>query len=224
MRDSNAVNVIAGLVVLGASAAILISLRGGFPPRPNPKPHQAAGWMMARQALGLLKPGGQIIIVTRDTAAFKNPATEIQLASFKKELRKTRAVIGSIRAIQIDPLKPVEAPPGDFFELIRHAPGESVIVSFMGPPLLSETQAGQLGAAKPGIVAFCSGSLADQLDLRWFFERGLLQAAVLSRRNPLASQPKDLQGWFDRSFLAVTTADDPNLAARGSPQTNSHSP
>jgi len=224
MRDSNAVNVIAGLVVLGASAAILISLRGGFPPRPNPKPHQAAGWMMARQALGLLKPGGQIIIVTRDTAAFKNPATEIQLASFKKELRKTRAVIGSIRAIQIDPLKPVEAPPGDFFELIRHASGESVIVSFMGPPLLSETQAGQLGAAKPGIVAFCSGSLADQLDLRWFFERGLLQAAVLSRRNPLASQPKDLQGWFDRSFLAVTTADDPNLATRGSPQTNSHSP
>jgi hypothetical protein len=224
MRDSKAVNVIAGLVALGASAAILISLRGGFPPRPNPKPHQAAGWMLARQALGLLKPGGQIIIVARDTAAFKNPATEIQLASFKKELRKARAVIGSIRAIQIDPLKPTEAPPGDFFELIRHAPAENVIVSFMGPPLLSETQAGQLGAAKPGIVAFCSGSLPDQIDLRWFFERGLLQAAVLSRRNPLASQPKDLQGWFDRSFVAVTTADDPNLAARGSPQANSHSP
>jgi hypothetical protein len=224
MRDSNAVNVIAGLVVLGASAAILISLRGGFPPRPNPKPHQAAGWMMARQALGLLKPGGQIIIVTRDTTAFKNPATEIQLASFKKELRKTRAVIGSIRAIQIDPLKPVEAPPGDFFELIRHTPAENVIVSLMGPPLLSETQAGQLGAAKPGIVAFCSGSLPDQLDLRWFFERGLLQAAVVSRPNPVASQPKDLQGSFDRSFFAVTTADDPNLAARGSPQANLHSP
>ncbi|MGO9200066.1 MAG: hypothetical protein ACLQM8_05945 [Limisphaerales bacterium] len=224
MRDSKAVNVIAGLVVLGASAAILFSLRGGFPPRPNPKPHQAAGWMMARLALGLLKPGGQIVIISRDTAAFKNPATEIQLASFKKALRKSHAVIGSIRAIQVDPLKPVEAPPGDFFELIRQTPGENVIVSFMGPPLLTEAQAGQLGAAKPGIVAFCSGGLPDQIDLRWFFERGLLQAAVVSRPNPLASQPKDLQGWFDRFFVAVTTADDPNLAARGSPQANSHTP
>ena len=224
MRDSKAVNVIAGLVVLGASAAILISLRGGFPPRCNPKPHQAAGWMMARQTLGLLKPGGQIIIITRDTAAFKNPATDIQLAAFKKELRKTRAVIGSVRAIQVDPLKPVQAPPGDFFELIRQTPSQSVIVSFMGPPLLSETQARQLDALKPGIVAFCSGSLPDQLDLRGFFERGLLGAAVVSRRYPLASQPKDLQGWFDRSYVAVTTADDPNLAARGSPQADPHSP
>jgi hypothetical protein len=171
--------------------------------------------MLARQALALLKPGGRIIIISRDTAAFKDPAAEIQLAGFKKELRKARAVIGSVRAIQIDPLKPVEAPAGDFLELIRHTPPESVIVSFMGPPLLSEAQASQLGATKPGIVAFCSGSLPDRLDLRWFFERGLLQAAILSRRNPLPSLPKDRQGWFDRCFLAVTTADDPNLAARG---------
>jgi len=218
MRDSRAVNVIAGLVVLGAWAGILISLRGGLPPRCNPKPPQAAGWMMARQALGLLKPGGRVIVIARDTAAFKNPAVDIQLASFKRELRKHRAVIGSIRNIQVDPLQPVRAPPGDFFELIRQTPSQNVIVSFMGPPLLSEAQAGQLGALKPGIVAFCSGSLPDQVDLRWFFEHGLLQAAVLSRRTPLATGPNDLQGWFERCFLAVTAADDPNLAARGSPQ------
>ena len=220
MRDNKAVNVIAGLVVLGAWATLLISLRGGLPPRLNPKPHEAAGWMLARQALRLLKPGGRILIISRDTAAFKDPAAEFQLAGFKKELRKARAVIGSIRAIQVDPLKPLEAPAGDFFELIRQTPAESVIVSFMGPPLLSETQAGQLGAAKPGVVAFCSGSLPDRLDLRWFFERGLLEAAVLSRPKPLASQPSDRQGWFDRCFVAVTTADDPNLAARGSPHAN----
>ena len=179
---------------------------------------------MALQAVRLLKPGGQIIIITRDTAAFKNPAADIQLATFKKELRKTHAAIGSVHAIQVDPLKPVQAPAGDFFELIRQTASQNVIVSFMGPPLLSETQARQLGGVKPGIVAFCSGSLPDQIDLRAFFEQGLLGAAVVSRRNPLASQPKDLQGWFDRYFVAVTTADDPNLAVRGIPQAESHSP
>jgi hypothetical protein len=224
MRDSKAVNVIAGLVVLGAAATILISLRGGLPPRCNPKSHQAAGRVLARQALGLLKPGGQIIVIARDTAAFKNPAADIQLASFKKELGKARAAVSSVRAIQIDPLKPVQAPPGDFFELIRQTSSQSVIVSFLGPPLLSETQAGQLGAAKPGIVAFCCGSLPDQLDLRWFFEHGLLGAAVVSRHTPLDSRPSDPQGWFDRYFVAVTSADDPNLAARAAPQADPHSP
>jgi hypothetical protein len=224
MRDSKAVNLVAGLVTLGAAAAMALSLRGGLRPHFNPKPHEAAGWMMARQALGLLKPGGRITVITRDTAAFKNPATDIQLASFRQAVRKAHATIGAIRVLQVDPLRLVEVPPGDFLELLRHTPKESVIVSFMGPPLLSEAQTKQLGAARPGIVAFCSGGLPDQVDLRWWFEQGLLQAAVVSRRNPIATRPRDLQGWFDQSFVAVTTANDPNLSARGNPQADLRSP
>ncbi len=224
MRDSKAVNLVAGLVAVGAWTAMILALPGVLGPRLDSRPHEAAGWMMARQALGLLKPGGKITVITRDTAAFKNPAVDIQLASFKRTLRQAHTTIAAVRALQIDPLKPVEVPPGDFLELIRHTPGESVIVSFMGPPLLSEAQARQCGASKPGVVAFCSGSLPDQVDLRWLFERGLLQAAVVTRPNPAASQPRDLQGWFDRCFVAVTSASDPNLAARGAPGGGSHAP
>jgi hypothetical protein len=78
----------------------------------------------------------------------------------------------------------------------------------MGPPLLSEPQRSQLGAARAGVVAFCSGSLPDRVDLRALFEQGLLQAAVVTNRNsPKAGpQPTSLQDCFDRSFLVITAS------------------
>lgn len=224
MRDSQAVNVVAGLVTVGALAAGLVAWRGGLPPRLNPKPHQAVGQIMAGQALGLLKAGGQITVIRRDTTAFENPATEAQLASFQKAIRKAHAALGSIRALQVDALRPVEVPPGDFLELIRSAPPGSVIVSFMGPPLLSEAQRRQLGEIKPAIVAFCSGSLRDRVDLRALFAQGLLHAAVVSRPHLAGGTPASLQQWFDQSYVAVTAANLDDLPAPADAPRNSLSP
>ncbi len=211
MRDSKAVGVLAGLAIFGASASLYLSTHGGLPPRLNPRPHEAVGWAMAQQALSLLKAGGQVLVITRDTTAFANPATDLQLASFKKALAKAHATVGPIKALQVDPLRPVEVPAGDFFELIRKTPSESVIVSFMGPPLLSSAQRERLGEIKPAIVAFCAGSLPEVIDLRKLFEQKFLHAAVVSRRNPgPISSASSLQGWFDQSFLTITPA---NLAA-----------
>jgi len=171
---------------------------------------------MARQAMNLLQPGGQIIVITRDTAAFKNPASDLQLTSFNNTLRSAHVAVGRLLALQVDPLRPVEVPPGDFFELIRSATKGSVIVSFMGPPQLTEAQRRQLGEVKPAIVAFCSGSLPERVDLRTLFDQELLHAAVVSRKSParLSSPPKDLQGWFDESFLAITASDANTLTLR----------
>jgi hypothetical protein len=198
----------AGLATVGAWVALWISAGGGFGPRINPKPHEASGWMIAQQTLKLLRPGGQIVVIARDTTSFKNPASDIQLASFKTTLREAGVSIAKIQALQVDPLRPVEVPAGDFFELIKNTPKGAVIVSFMGPPLLTEPQRKQLGEIKPNIVAFCSGSLPEHVDLRTLIEQGLLQVAVVSRTNAPrnASPPSDRQGWFERSFAAVTAA------------------
>ena len=118
-------------------------------------------------------------------------------------------MIGPLQLLEVDPLRPVEVPAGDFFELIRKTPQGSVIVSLMGPPLLSESQRRQLQEINPAIVAFCSGSVPEQVDLRSLFEQGLVHAAVVSRRNPTTapSDPTDLRSWFDQWFVAVTAAD-----------------
>jgi hypothetical protein len=172
---------------------------------------------MAQQALRLLQPGGQVILIARDTTTFENPATDVQLASFRNTLRKAHVTVGLTRLLQVDPLRPLEVPSGDFQELIRKAPKGSVIVSFMGPPpLLSSAQRQHLEETRPAIVAFCPGSLPDRVNLPALFEQGLLQAAVISRRNPPASDatPKGLQGWFDHAFVGITSAEAAGLSAQ----------
>lgn len=213
MRNSKVIGVIAGLTALSAWGFIYFSARGGFGPSVNPKPHQAAGYILAQQALTLLKPGGTLTVIARDTSVFKNPASDILLNSLRKTVQQAHAAMGPLQLLQVDPLRPVEVPGGDFFELIRKAPKGSVIVSLMGPPLLSETQRRQLTEINPAIVAFCAGSLAEQVDLRTLFDQGLLHAAVVSRRTPVLgpSPPRDLRGWFDQWFVAVTAANAANI-------------
>lgn len=208
MRDSKVLGVAAGLVTLTSWGVFWVLHQGGFGPTTNPKPHEATGWMMAQQALQLLKPGAQLVVITRDTTSFKNPASDFQLAAFKQTLRKASVVISKMQALQVDPLRPVEVPPGDFFELIRNTPKGGVIVSFMGPPLLSEAQRKQLGEIKPSVLAFCPGSLPETVDLRTLFDQGLLHAAIVSRTNVLrtANAPRDFQQWFDQSFVAITAS------------------
>jgi len=209
MRDRKVIGGLAGLVIAGSVAALGLTLRGGFGPHFDPQPHEAGGWGMAQQAVRLLKPGGQVVVIMRDTSVFKNPATDAQFAGFKKALQAAHVPIEAIHALQVDPLRPVGVPPGDFLELIRKTPHASVIVSFMGPPVLTEAQRKRLGDSKPGIVAFCSGSMPETMDLPTLFGQGLLQAAVITRRTAPASPslPSGLPARFERWFTVITAAD-----------------
>ena len=210
MRGSTVIRILAASVSVVAWAAIYLCLHGGLGPRINSEPHASIGRLMAQQAVAFLKPGGKITVFARDTSTFKNPATDIQLASFRKAVGQAHATIREVRALQVDPLRPTEVPSSDFCEVIKNTPKGSVIVSFMGPPVLTPKQRTRLGEIQPAIVAFCSGHLPAREGLRLLFEQGLLHAAVVDRLEPEseASQARNL----DRSgpyYVAVTTA---NLA------------
>jgi hypothetical protein len=86
-----------------------------------------------------------------------------------------------------------------------------VIVSLMGPPVLSDTELKQLGEVKPTVVALCSGPVREQVDLRSLFSQGLLQAAVVSKRPALCkvSQSSNEREVFNSRFVEVTSG---NLA------------
>ena len=213
------IRILAVSAIIGAWSILLVSLHGGLGPRVDARPYEASGRLMAQQTLACLANGGQITVITRDTATFKNPATDIQLASFQKAIGKAHATIHSLRELQVDPLRPIAVPSGDFCEAIRNTPKGSVIVSFMGPPLLTEAERSRLGEIKPAIVAFCSGTLPELVDLRPLFDQGLLQAAVVYRRGvgraaPGAANQRDQS---EQSFLMITAANVADLSAwRGS--------
>jgi len=165
---------------LAALVTLLIS-QTGMPPRVDRKLHEDLGQALAQEALKLLGPTGKVTVITRDTGSFPQPATDLSLASFTRAIGKAGATLKAVQALQEDPLRPVQVPPGDFFELIRRGATGDVLVSFMGPPLLLPEQRAVLGEIKPWIVAFCSGSQPEQLNLRLLAEQNLLHAAVLSR-------------------------------------------
>ncbi len=209
MRDSKVTATIAVAVTLGAFASIYVSVSGGlFGPAVDRASHEAAGVMMAKEALALLQPGGEITVITRDTRAFKNPATDIQMAGFRKTLRSGHAKIHAVLALQVDPLRPVRVPAGDFCQIVRDTPAGSVVVSFMGPPLLSEAQWLQLGNIKPAIIAFCPGRMAEEVDLRPFLRAGVLKAAIVERSGLAGAgmTPGTSSGRSQRTFVTVTAA------------------
>ncbi len=201
------------MLVIVAACAVLFLLVEPLPPRINAGVPSAVGDVLAREALQRLKPGGRLTVITRDTAAFKHPETDILFQSFTRVIRKGGASITAVQALQVDPLRPVDVPPGDFFEWIRKSPPGSVIVSFMGPPLLTPDQMAQLNTVNPAILAFCPGSLAQRIDLRKLFAAHLLEVAVISRPmpRPLAAGAKGAEGWFDANYIKLTSA---NVANR----------
>ena len=181
-------------------------------PRLDTKLHRDIGRALAQEAVKLLTATGRLTVVTRDTSSFPQPAMELALASFRQEIQRSGATIADIQTIEVDPLRPVEVPPGDFFQLLRHGAVGDVIVSFMGPPLLDEEQRATLGEVKPKIVAFCSGGPSDLLNLRWFAEQKLLHAAIIGRLPKTLTigmtgnkTPREVS--FDQLYLRVGLAE-----------------
>ncbi len=214
MGNNRAVEIVSALTTLGALAVIIL-FSCESPPSTHRKLHEAIGRAMAQQTLSLSDNGAPVMVIARDTVAFKQPAADIQLNNFKKELRRGGGTIAATQLIQVDPLRPFEVPGGDFFEWIRKAPSGSVIVSFMGPPLLTEEQRSQLGVIKPKVVAFCSGNLIDQVDLRILFDQQLLHAAVVSRHGSpgtFLNSQKQAES-FDQLYMSITAANLSSLPA-----------
>ena len=168
---------LAGL--LGAAA--LVGTFVQWPPREDSVIPERIGREMASEALRLRSPGGRIVVLARDTDEFPQKSVDVALASFQTELDRAGAKADSVRRFQVDPLRMVQVPPGDFFELMRRSKAGDVLVSFMGPPLLSEEQRAKLGEIQPKVVAFCPGYLPRYINLALMAERGLLHGGVVAR-------------------------------------------
>jgi hypothetical protein len=204
MRNRRSTEITAVLIASTAAVAIFF-VTCESSPRIDGRLHAAIGKALGKEALGLLRASGQITIITRDNKTFPQPALDLLLASFKREVGRAGGTIAAIKSIQADPLRPLAVPPGDFFELIQRLPAEHVIVSLLGPPLLAEEQFKKLKPVKPKIVAFCPGNLAEHIDLRQLFEAGLLHAAVASRPASAvaADNPATVQDAFEQLYRIV---------------------
>ena len=160
------------------------------------------------------EPGARLIVIARAKEPFQVPAAAAQLDAFLRAIEKAGKNVTTTRLLKVDPLRVTSVPPGDFFDLMRQAGSNDVIVSFLGPPLLNDEQVSRLAGKRPRILALCSGAMPLQVDLRKMFERQLLLTAVISRTNaPARSTAGSAQAAFDQMFQVVTSANVAELPA-----------
>src|SRR5437868_85039 len=108
---------------LAALALALLALRySRSAPHFDKALHVEIGRTLAAESLKLLKPGGKLTIIARDTTIYSQPAMAGALAALQHEFRRAGAEVRSIELIQLDPLRPAEVPSGDFYELLRRLP------------------------------------------------------------------------------------------------------
>ncbi len=207
MRNSKMLMAAAAGVIAGALALVLRTGTGGSPSAVSREVPEQVGRTLAQEAVALLGPGGKLTLIARDTSEFPQAAVDLALKGFGREVTKNGATVSATKLFSVDPLRIVQVPPGDFFELIRRAGPGDVIVSFMGPPLLTEEQRVALGDIKPKIVAFCSGSMPAYVDLRLLAEQKLLHAAVLSRVPTNSAGALRSQEHFDALYVRADSGD-----------------
>ena len=179
MRNRKLIDALSLGVCITAATIAALSI-WHLPARPDSAVAGEIGRTLAREAVAVLPKGGRVVVIARDLSAYRQPAMEISLREFQREVEKAGGNV-AMRPIELDPLRPVEVPPGDFYEAIRRAKTNEVIVSFLGPPVLAPEQQEKLPAVKPKIIALCTGSLAAHTDLGTLSRSGLLHAAIVNR-------------------------------------------
>ena len=113
MKDSPAVAVVAGLVLLGSLAALAWTFVGPGPGG-NPKVQEEIGRTLAHEAVRHLGSGRRLTVLTRDTSAFPQPAADQVLAAFTREVARAGMTVSAVQRFEVDPLRPAQVPPGDF--------------------------------------------------------------------------------------------------------------
>ena len=213
MKNSKAINWVAGAVIVAMSAWLYLFLFP-TPPAIDARPHQGLGEVMAGEAVKLAEGSARIIVITRDKGSFKLSATEAQLASCLTALKAAGKTPAAIRTIKVDPLRVVGVPPGEFFEVLRQGKENDVIISFLGPPMLDAGQIAKLGPKRSRIVALCAGTMPARVDLKRAFERQLLHVAIVSRPDaPAQAAAGNAHSAFEQMFKVITPGNVAELSA-----------
>ncbi len=187
-----------GVICVAISIAVLSIWN--LPPKWEKTLYARVGQVLAEEAIAAAGPNGEIVLIARDTEPYPQPAMETAVREIEKALDRAGLALTK-KLIALDPLRPVEVPPGDFYEAIRRAKPGQVIVSLLGPPVLEPEQKGKLPSVRPKIIALCTGSMAEHAGLSDLFQQGLLQAAVVNRQNPGGAVSG--KGGFDELYEVV---------------------
>ena len=104
MGNSKIIGSIAALVLVGGLASLYLSTYG-LPSRVDVRVQAALGRVLAAETAKLAGGTGRIVLITRDTTRYKNPALDAQARSFEEALAQSGLKVVTTNRLSVDPLR-----------------------------------------------------------------------------------------------------------------------
>ena len=192
------ISLIAAAVIFAGLLGDCLFFHSGQPVKPSLKLDQAVGQVAAEETLKLL-PQGQIVVITEDTSALRNHATDAQVESFKETLDKQKQItIAAIEKVLKEPLSPAQKPGSmglaiclskdQLFDIVQAHPGIAGLVSFIGFPSLEPEEAAWLKSKPLKYVIVFNSSFG--IDFDGLDAQQIVNSAIVARNYPLEDSGK----------------------------------
>jgi hypothetical protein len=198
---------------LGIVAAVLILVTGVYlymtqfagPPKPNLKPFENLGFVVAEETAKLLKGSGRVTVITEVFEGMKSPNTEAQVNGFKIGVGKNKGLtlkdVKEFKRPIVD--DPQHWPAGTAGRFANMAEGSSATVLFVNVPReLSKEDVAAFKECQSKLVVICAPSPA----VKTLLQEKAIALAMVSRfpPKPAPEGKESPREWFDRVYMAVT--------------------
>ena len=164
------------------------------------------GRVAARESARLLDGKGKVGVIYLDMAQGGGGIAQKQIDAFEKELagQKGVALAAQLKLAPstevLDPLNLLTA--RRFVDFVQKNPGLDLVVSFVGPPAISASEAARL-QPKPRVLV---ATLMEPVAGDHLFANGLVVAAFVPKANATTARGSlsSLDDWFKKNFEIAT--------------------
>ncbi len=206
LKKRRIISIVATFVIFGSLSSIFFT-ECERTPRPNMAPMIALGNAMGRETARMIENKGGVVLVVMDTP-HQSALSDVQIKAFLKNIGEHGEItlLGTekVSMTQGRPLDPNGFSSELFFSILEKYPKAAAIVSFMGPPNLTDEDIEKLPQAGPKIAV----TSFFPVRLKKLFDAHVLHLAItrrMMRRPTPASTVQTPQEQFDQQYEIITT-------------------
>jgi hypothetical protein len=214
LTKNTLVGVFAGLITV-VLVARLVYKQFDHSPKVDVQPFATLGYLVAGETSKLLPSGGNVVVLSVDTAKYDIPTLDTLFSAFRKGLKgnikisnveKFRIPASTFLGITAGGLAPptAEFAPGQFLKVVQTHGSADAIVSFVGIPPSLSGNAGELQKKHPKliVVSHRNPELVEYLRSR------IVDLAIVPAAEPATEQEaKDLHKKQNKNTYEILTSD-----------------
>ncbi len=193
------------IVVIMVSLSTIFLNQCHFQPRMNLRPYQGLGYGMAIETSKLLNKKGQIAVIYLDGSELNIKPFKVQMATFFTTLKEE----SNITVAYEEKISPKSLPRGLgsnidsklYFKILEQHPNLSAIVSFLGPPQLTDEDWSKIPQEIPKMIIYS----VTAHGLKKLFNEQIVQIAIVNNSLRIeGTTHKKLPDIFDYYYKVVT--------------------